>query len=60
VSFQECLKELPPPTCPRQIFAWSVEIHNCVNFKLGKPLMGLQEARRVWSSAPPETFTDFF
>lgn len=60
VSFQECLKELPPPTCPRQIFAWSVEVHNCVNFKLGKPLMGLQEARRVWSSAPPETFTDFF
>ena len=35
MSFQECLKELPPPTCPRQIFAWSVEAHNCVNFKLG-------------------------
>jgi len=60
VSFMEILQELPPPTCPRQIFAWSVEAHNRVNYKLGKPMMGLTEATRIWSASTPETFTDFF
>ena len=60
VSFQQILRENPPPACPFQIFAWSVEVHNIVNFKLGKSLVGLQEARRIWTTNPPETFTDFF
>ena len=60
VSFKEILDEKPPPTCPRSMFAWSVEVHNMVNYKLGKQHMGLREAYRVWAVNPPETFTDFF
>jgi len=57
-SFVEILQE--NPFRPEDPFAWSVEVHNLVNFKLGKPRVGLQEAYRVWSTNPPETFTDFF
>jgi hypothetical protein len=29
-------------------FAWTVELHNAVNEKLGKPKITLDEARRIW------------
>jgi len=29
-------------------FPWSVELHNAVNAKLGKPQVALQEAREIW------------
>jgi len=56
----DILKQFPPPMRPDAMFAWSVEAHNMVNYKLGKPRLGLQEAMRIWSAPPPETFTDFF
>jgi hypothetical protein len=35
---------------PRQddFFAWTVELHNAVNAKLGKPIMDLKDARQLW------------
>jgi hypothetical protein len=59
-SFLEILREYPPPTNPDVMFQWSVDVHNMVNFKLGKPRMGLSEATRIWTTKQPETFTDFF
>lgn len=29
-------------------FAWTVELHNAVNAKLGKPIITLQQAREIW------------
>ncbi len=29
-------------------FAWTVELHNAVNAKLGKPTLTLDEARQLW------------
>lgn len=61
-SFRAILEQYPMPvTNDRAIlFRWSVEIHNMVNFKIGKPRMGLAEAQRIWTEDPPETFYDFF
>ena len=35
---------------PRQddFFSWTVELHNAVNTKLGKPTIAMEEARRLW------------
>jgi len=29
-------------------FVWSWELHNAINTKLGKPLVTLEEARKIW------------
>lgn len=29
-------------------FAWTVELHNAVNAKLGKPKITIDEARQIW------------
>jgi hypothetical protein len=61
-SFREFLVQNPMPmTTDRAVlFKWSVDIHNQVNYKLGRPPMGLGEATTIWSQNPPESFYDFF
>lgn len=33
-------------------FAWTVEAHNAVNVRLGKPQMSLEAARERWGQSP--------
>ena len=33
-----------------QCFSWTVNLHNHVNEKLKKPIMGLEAAREIWTS----------
>jgi hypothetical protein len=37
-----------PPRYGAECFDWSVEIHNAVNAKLGKPTVTVEQARRRW------------
>jgi hypothetical protein len=61
-SFKETLQANPVPmTTDRDLlFKWSVDIHNQINYKIGKPPMGLLEAMTFWLQNPPESFSDFF
>jgi len=61
-SFKESLGVIPMPvTTDRDVlFKWSVDIHNHVNYKLGRAPMGFLEARALWTQNPPESFQDFF
>lgn len=34
-------------------FAWTVEAHNAVNVRLGKPTLGLAAAHALWEPLPP-------
>lgn len=36
-------------TDPYQLFCWTVEIHNLVNFKLGKRVISCEEAIDIWN-----------
>jgi len=51
-NFEEILQSNPPRF--DDFFAWSVEAHNSVNQKLGKPIMSLEDAGKVWRK-PNET-----
>lgn len=43
------LEQLPPRyDSPEEWFAWTVEFHNLVNRKLGKPEMTLEHALALW------------
>lgn len=43
------LAATPPDYSSREaFFAWGVAAHNQVNARLGKPIMGLDEARKIW------------
>lgn len=35
-------------------FRWTVDRHNEVNVRLGKPLLTLEQARALWSASGPE------
>lgn len=52
-SVAAILAEHPPNyASPAAWFEWTVDFHNAVNVKLGKPTMTLDEARRLWRSEP--------
>ncbi len=42
------LREIPVRWC--DYFAWSVEAHNAVNARLGKPILTLDDARARWGA----------
>jgi hypothetical protein len=44
--YREWKAQHPPPT--KDFFAWTVELHNAVNDKLGKPQITLNEAIQIW------------
>ncbi len=46
-SFYKQWKAQNPPKAD-DLFDWTVELHNAVNAKLGKPKITLDEARRIW------------
>lgn len=43
-------RRLPLGESPETQFAWTVEVHNAVNHRLGKPEMSVEAAREQWSS----------
>lgn len=48
-SANELLDQNPPRfDSPEEFFAWSVEYHNAVNRKLGKPELPLADAIAIW------------
>lgn len=45
----DLLARCPPRyDSPEDWFAWTVQYHNLVNVKLGKPTLTLDEARAIW------------
>jgi hypothetical protein len=38
-----------PPVFGDKYFEWTVKCHNAVNTKLGKPVMSLEEAKKIYS-----------
>jgi len=64
--FTEVLKEVPLPDSndPQVLFEWSVEAHNIVNERTGKPVFTVDQARVKWLTrpepeAPPPPQFDF-
>jgi hypothetical protein len=50
--FQEVLDQFPVEThlsSGRDLFAWSVAVHNIVNMKIGKPVISLRDAFMYWN-----------
>ena len=48
-DFRKIIEEYP---LTGNYFAWSVDVHNMVNRKLGKPQVGYEDARRQWTVKP--------
>jgi len=46
-DFRKIIKEYPPTG---DYFTWSVDVHNMVNKKLGKPQVSYEDARRQWTT----------
>ena len=47
---------LPESSDPIVLFKWSVDVHNVVNQRIGKPLQSYDEAYSFWTTLPtPET-----
>jgi hypothetical protein len=56
----DLLIEYPIKTASRSdIFAWTVDIHNFVNAKLGKPLISYDEALQIWCSILSNPFSKY-
>ena len=55
VHFAEVLKSNPVPQTedPIELFNWSVDIHNIVNERLGKPVIDSASAFKIWTSLDP-------
>jgi hypothetical protein len=53
--FTQVLEENPVPTTEDRmvIFAWSVDVHNLVNERIGKPVIGYEEALAIWTDSRP-------
>jgi hypothetical protein len=48
--YLEFLRTNPPAFTDRDVyFAWTVDLHNAVNTRLGKPTLSLEIARRAWA-----------
>lgn len=53
--FTQVLDENPVPDSPdpMAIFKWSVDVHNIVNVRLGKPVIEYEEALAIWTDSRP-------
>lgn len=53
--FTQVLDENPIPDSPdpMAIFKWSVDVHNIVNVRLGKPVIEYEEALAIWTDSKP-------
>jgi hypothetical protein len=53
--FNDVLNAFPFPVGvvnPLELFAWSVDVHNVVNNRLGKPVLTYDEALEFWTRPP--------
>lgn len=52
--FAELIKEMPFPDSsdPLVLFKWSVDVHNIVNQRTGKPILTVEEALKIWTTEP--------
>ena len=52
--FKEVLAELPFPDSrdPLILFEWSVNAHNRVNARIGKPIFTVEQAFKIWTEPP--------
>ena len=54
VSFEDVLTAYPPVFVDAEsFFIWTVLVHNVVNEKLGKPILGINEASKLWTEPQP-------
>ena len=42
-------------TSAEELFKWTVDVHNNVNKRLGKPVVSVEEARAYWMNLPSES-----
>jgi len=54
--FSQVLKENPFPDSEdgNVLFNWSVDVHNIVNERIGKPKVSFEDALAIWTSMPAE------
>lgn len=59
--FTRVLEENPVPTTEDRmvIFAWSVDVHNLVNERLGKPILSYDQALAIWTDSQPALVPQF-
>jgi hypothetical protein len=59
--FNDVLKALPFPEGgnPLELFAWSVDVHNVVNRRLGKPIVAYDDAFEFWTRPPSKSVDKF-
>lgn len=52
--FAELIQELPFPDSrdPMVLFEWSVDAHNKVNARIGKPILTTEQALAIWTQEP--------
>jgi hypothetical protein len=52
--FAELIQGLPFPDSrdPMVLFEWSVDAHNKVNSRIGKPILTAQQALTIWTQEP--------
>lgn len=52
--FKELLIEFPFPESndPTILFQWSVNVHNRVNARIGKPIVTMEQALQRWTTVP--------
>jgi hypothetical protein len=57
--FEEVLSSNPVPAVsnPVELFAWTVEVHNLVNKRLGKPVISPEDAYDIWMAEPTSICT---
>lgn len=55
--FTQVLDENPVPDSPDPyaIFKWSVDVHNIVNERIGKPVIGYEQALTIWTDRQPSS-----
>jgi len=50
LHYQEQMETNPPPfQHPEDLFRWSVDIHNSVNTRLGKPVLKYEQAHAIYA-----------
>jgi hypothetical protein len=44
------IKQNPPVFAKEKYFEWTVNAHNATNLKLKKPVMSIEDAKKIWAS----------
>ena len=59
--FSELIQELPFPDSrdPMVLFEWSVDAHNKVNARIGKPILTIEQALAIWTQEQKSPTSQF-